>query len=118
MNDLLFPASIAKPVSGSCDQLRCLHGATCKEKLGQSQCICDFRCTSMGDDRDPTKAPDDTTVCGTDGNAYGSECQLKLFSCRYQKPIEVVGLGSCSKCKKKNQLFKNMQYKKKICVSK
>ncbi|GIY43984.1 kazal-like domain-containing protein, partial [Caerostris extrusa] len=43
------------------------------------------------------KTPEDHTVCGTDGNSYGSECQLRLFSCRYQKPIEVAAGGSCSK---------------------
>lgn len=96
-----YPASIAKPVSGSCDQLKCFHGATCKEKLGEAQCICDFRCTSKDDDRDVSKGLDDTTVCGSDKNTYGSECQLKLFSCRYQKRIDVIGDGPCSKCKKK-----------------
>ncbi|GBO14260.1 hypothetical protein AVEN_135367-1 [Araneus ventricosus] len=87
-------ASIAKSVTGSCDELKCFHGAKCKEKHGEVQCVCDFKCTS--DERD-TKVPDDTTVCGTDGNSYGSECQLRQFSCRYQKPIEKAHEGSCSR---------------------
>ncbi|GIY34897.1 hypothetical protein CDAR_522171 [Caerostris darwini] len=87
-------ASIAKSVTGSCDELKCFHGAKCKEKHGEVQCVCDFKCTS--EDRD-MKTPEDHTVCGTDGNSYGSECQLRLFSCRYQKPIEVAAEGSCSK---------------------
>ncbi|XP_042913698.1 agrin-like [Parasteatoda tepidariorum] len=89
-------ASIAKAVTGSCDELECSHGAVCKEKNGLVQCNCDFKCTS--DDKG-TKAPEDLTVCGSDGIAYGSECQLRLFSCRYQKPIEVIGEGPCTKCK-------------------
>ncbi|XP_035220628.1 agrin-like [Stegodyphus dumicola] len=92
--DGCMDASIAKAVSGSCEQLKCFHGATCKEKLGEAQCICDFKCTS--EDKG-TKTPEDHTVCGSDGNSYGSECQLHLFSCRYQKPIEVIGEGPCSR---------------------
>ncbi|XP_054715534.1 agrin-like [Uloborus diversus] len=92
--DGCMDASIAKAVSGSCEQLQCYHGATCKEKNGEAQCICDFKCT--GDEK-PGKTPEVTTVCGSDGNSYGSECQLRLISCRYQKAIELIGEGSCSK---------------------
>ncbi|GFY62708.1 hypothetical protein TNIN_474271, partial [Trichonephila inaurata madagascariensis] len=92
--DGCMDASIAKAVSGSCEELECFHGAKCKEKHGEVQCVCDFKCTS--EDRD-TKNMEDHTVCGTDGNSYGSECQLRLFSCRYQKSIEVAGEGSCFK---------------------
>ena len=46
------------------------------------------------------KCPNDdkrkpTSVCGSDGNTYGSECQLKLFSCRYQKRITSKNEGHC-----------------------
>ncbi|KAG8193217.1 hypothetical protein JTE90_005564 [Oedothorax gibbosus] len=87
-------ASIAKAITGSCDELECFHGARCKEKHGEVQCVCEFKCSR--EDRD-AKTPEDTTVCGSDGNSYGSECQLRQFSCRYQKRIEVAGLGPCSK---------------------
>ncbi|GFW86530.1 hypothetical protein TNCV_4333141 [Trichonephila clavipes] len=94
LKPMINETSIAKAVSGSCEELECFHGAKCKEKHGEVQCVCDFKCTS--EDRD-TKTMEDHTVCGTDGNSYGSECQLRLFSCRYQKPIEVAGEGSCFK---------------------
>ncbi|GFY39531.1 hypothetical protein TNIN_73361, partial [Trichonephila inaurata madagascariensis] len=87
--------SIAQPVSGSCDELVCFHGAMCREtEDNQAQCICDFKCS-----------PDDNKdlVCGSDGNTYGSECQMKLFSCRYQKTITVESHFPCPKDKKKSK---------------
>ncbi|GFS87145.1 hypothetical protein NPIL_582581 [Nephila pilipes] len=81
--------SIAQPVSGSCEDLICFHGAECREtEDNQAQCICDFKCS-----------PDDNKnlVCGSDGNTYGSECQMKLFSCRYQKTIIVESHFPCPK---------------------
>ncbi|GIY58961.1 hypothetical protein CDAR_451321 [Caerostris darwini] len=88
--------SIAQPVSGSCDDLICFHGAECKEtEDNQAQCICDLNCS-----------PDDNKdlVCGSDGNTYGSECQMKLFSCRYQKTITVESHSPCAKDGKKKKL--------------
>ena len=46
------------------------------------------------------KCPNDdkrkpTSVCGSDGNTYGSECQLRMFSCRYQKHITSKHEGQC-----------------------
>ncbi|XP_054715536.1 agrin-like [Uloborus diversus] len=81
--------SIAQPVSGSCKELVCFHGAVCQEKEDDlAQCICDFSC-SPKDNKD--------TVCGSDGNIYSSECQMNLFSCRYQKSIFSVPLLACKK---------------------
>lgn len=34
-------------------------------------------------------------VCGSDGQTYSSECQLKLYACRYQKDIVVKSHTSC-----------------------
>ncbi len=34
-------------------------------------------------------------VCGSDGNTYRSECQLRQYSCRIQKEVAVVGFGPC-----------------------
>lgn len=35
-------------------------------------------------------------VCGSDGQTFGSECQLKLYACRYQKDINVQAMGACT----------------------
>ncbi|XP_067139289.1 agrin-like isoform X1 [Centruroides vittatus] len=80
--------SISRPVAGTCDKLTCHHGATCREKDGRVQCICDFHCAPE-ESRNP--------VCGSDGNTYGSECQLKLFGCRYQKLINLRNYGPCKR---------------------
>ncbi|XP_023225302.1 agrin-like isoform X1 [Centruroides sculpturatus] len=78
--------SVARPVSGSCDQLKCSHEAICREKKGRAQCVCDIKCTSE-------ESPN--PVCGSDGVTYGSECQMRLFSCRYQKAITVLSYVPC-----------------------
>ncbi|GFU04717.1 hypothetical protein NPIL_519981 [Nephila pilipes] len=74
--------------AASCDELECYHGAQCEEKDSGPHCSCDFKCAPE-DSRDP--------VCGYDGNTYGSECQMRLFSCRYQKPINIRYYGICRK---------------------
>lgn len=84
---LHFLVSLSKAMAGSCSDLRCLHGATCHEKDDLAQCTCTMHCHPEEDNKE--------TVCGTDGNTYGSECQMKLFSCRYQKLISVSSEGPC-----------------------
>ncbi|GFW86651.1 hypothetical protein TNCV_4334351 [Trichonephila clavipes] len=80
--------SISKAVTGTCSEMKCLHGATCQERDDLAQCTCHIYCV-------PPENKD--TVCGTDGNTYGSECQLRQFSCRYQKPISVASEGPCKR---------------------
>ncbi|RWS15617.1 agrin-like protein [Dinothrombium tinctorium] len=70
----------------SCKEITCNFGATCKEDDTRSaSCICNFDC------EDANLIP----VCGSDNNTYGSECQMKLFSCRYQREIIIKNEGSC-----------------------
>ncbi|KAG8172020.1 hypothetical protein JTE90_023665, partial [Oedothorax gibbosus] len=101
--------SLSEWVSGSCDILTCFHGAECRELPDRrAQCKCDLKCDAL--------ATDDF-VCGSDGNTYASECQMKLFSCRYQRTIEATALSACPKDSKKKHskipLFLKRSTKKK-----
>ena len=74
---------------GSCADLTCYFGASCEERRpGFAECVCRSTCA----DED---AINSQVVCGNDGQTYGSECQLKLFACRYQKDIVIQALGPC-----------------------
>ncbi|KAK7792852.1 hypothetical protein R5R35_009634 [Gryllus longicercus] len=75
------------PVPTSCSELTCYFGATCEEHGGQAECVCRSTCSEDSGNMQ--------VVCGNDGETYGSECQLKLFACRYQKDIVVQALGPC-----------------------
>nr|XP_042902800.1 agrin [Parasteatoda tepidariorum] len=80
--------STSKPMSGSCSDVSCINGATCEEKNGIAQCLCNITC--------PTPEKKDA-VCGSDGSTYASKCQLNEFSCKYQKQITVAFEGACKR---------------------
>ena len=85
----VFAADLTTPVPDSCAELTCYFGASCEEhRGGHAECVCRSTCA----DEDPSSSH---VVCGNDGQTYGSECQLKLFACRYQKDIVVQALGPC-----------------------
>jgi len=85
----VFAADLTTPVPGSCAELTCYFGASCEEHhAGRAECVCRSTCA----DEDSSSSH---VVCGNDGQTYGSECQLKLFACRYQKDIVVQALGPC-----------------------
>ncbi|XP_035829489.1 agrin, partial [Aplysia californica] len=71
----------------TCSEVDCLYGATCRKERSRPVCVCEHVCDS------DSEAPD--IVCGSDGQNYGSECQLELFGCRLQKLITVAHYGAC-----------------------
>nr|CAD7199575.1 unnamed protein product [Timema douglasi] len=90
-------ADSTTPVPTSCNELTCYFGAICEEHVGHAKCVCRSTCS---EDFDNMQA-----VCGNDGQTYGSECQLKLFACRYQKDIVVQALGAC-----KEEMFSGTEW--------
>ena len=71
----------------SCAGVLCTHGATCVvDAGGPPSCVCQLDCDDT--DAGPT--------CGTDGQTYGSPCQLRLFACRMQKDVNVSHQGPCN----------------------
>jgi len=80
-------------VPTSCSDLDCRYGATCVADAGGPRCVCDSAVVGC---TDADKAGGGGTTCGTDGQTYGSPCQLRLFACRMQKDIKVAHEGPCS----------------------
>ncbi|XP_016158886.1 PREDICTED: agrin [Ficedula albicollis] len=71
---------------GPCDRCgKCQFGAICEAETGR--CVCPTECV-------PSAQP----VCGTDGNTYGSECELHVRACTQQKNILVASQGHCKSC--------------------
>ncbi|XP_041377630.1 agrin-like isoform X2 [Gigantopelta aegis] len=74
-------------IPSSCSELECQFGAVCQDFDGRLECVCEVRSCEMENGQE--------IVCGTDGQNYGSECQLRLFGCRLQKYISVAYRGPC-----------------------
>ncbi|NXU35218.1 AGRIN protein, partial [Drymodes brunneopygia] len=71
---------------GPCDRCgKCQFGAICEAESGR--CVCPTECV-------PSAQP----VCGTDGNTYGSECELHVRACTQQRDIQVAAQGHCKSC--------------------
>ena len=74
-------------ISVPCRGRECSHHAECIAQGDQAICQC------------PTKCPDNIqprTICVSDGNTYDNECEMKMESCRQQKPLKVKHEGPCS----------------------
>ncbi|XP_074916320.1 agrin isoform X8 [Chelonoidis abingdonii] len=71
---------------GPCDRCsKCQFGAICEAETGR--CVCPTECVSSSQ-----------PVCGTDGNTYGSECELHVRACTQQTNIQVATQGDCKSC--------------------
>ncbi|XP_078614874.1 agrin-like isoform X3 [Branchiostoma floridae x Branchiostoma japonicum] len=81
------PTQREPEVAESCDQLMCKYGAVCK-KMGRdmAQCVCPTECK---------RGTIETKVCGSDGQTFADECQMRVIACRYQQDIKVAYAGPC-----------------------
>ncbi|XP_076451600.1 agrin-like isoform X2 [Babylonia areolata] len=73
-----------------CGSKKCEFYAVCETHGGQPQCVC------------PTESScrtADLKVCGSDGQTYSNECQMKIASCRRKQIITVASAGDCEKCR-------------------
>jgi len=88
--DILTDQPLSAPTS--CADLHCQHGATCVTDAGGPRCVCESVVVGCVDG---DKAGGGGATCGSDGQTYGSPCQLRLFACRMQQDIEVAHGGPC-----------------------
>uniref|UniRef100_A0A8C8SKM8 Agrin n=1 Tax=Pelusios castaneus TaxID=367368 RepID=A0A8C8SKM8_9SAUR len=84
---------ISKGACGSkdpCSEVTCSFGSTCARSTdGQSaKCICPSSCSGAAQ----------STVCGSDGKDYRSECQLHKHACDKQENIFKKFDGPCDPC--------------------
>ncbi|XP_071109972.1 agrin-like isoform X4 [Haliotis cracherodii] len=79
---------IAQTPPRSCAELDCQFGSICKEKNGELFCDCSHFCSGYDDEIGKS-------VCGSDGNNFPSECQLRQFGCQMQQEIHIQYYGHC-----------------------
>ncbi|XP_035243973.1 agrin-like isoform X3 [Anguilla anguilla] len=72
-------------VPSPCRDKSCEFGAVCVVQDGEPVCECPGACAQTGD-----------PVCGSDGQTYGSQCEMKAMGCALQKEIHIQHRGPCA----------------------
>lgn len=73
-------------IAGGCENQLCPFYSICQtDGEGRSQCVCPDSCVTIND-----------PVCSSDGRTYGSECEMKVESCKQQTYLTVKSKGNYS----------------------
>uniref|UniRef100_A0A3Q3QEC3 Agrin n=1 Tax=Monopterus albus TaxID=43700 RepID=A0A3Q3QEC3_MONAL len=71
-------------IPSPCLDKECDHGAVCVVKNNEPVCECPEACPQTSD-----------PVCGSDGQSYGSPCEMRAMGCALQKAIHIQHKGPC-----------------------
>ena len=70
--------------SGGCENKNCRFYANCES---DGRCVCPASCGHV-------EAP----ICGSDGQTYVSECEMRVQACNHSQMVTVVSRGPCDLC--------------------
>ncbi|XP_034551694.1 agrin isoform X2 [Notolabrus celidotus] len=76
------PCDLNEP--SPCLDKECEHGAVCVVKNNEPVCECPEACPQTSD-----------PVCGSDGQSYGSPCEMRAMGCALQRAIHIQHKGPC-----------------------
>ena len=83
----VYPPDIKDP----CSTMKCSFGAQCMASHDgfTARCQCPGECRNFGD------SIGSSPVCGTDGQNYPNDCEMRRAACRVMMDIEVQYKGTC-----------------------